>query len=1549
MPKLILDNGRIFDGVSFGYEGSNVEGEVVFSTNMTGYVESLTDPSFDGQILCLTYPLIGNYGVSGLTEQDEHGVLTKPESSRIWAAGLLITNLSEEYSHFEARSSLQDWLIKSEIPALQCVDTRELVKVLRTEGSMKGKIIIDDNLPILSRVASVPTVSRLKPTTFGAGSLHIALVDCGVKNNIIRSLLQVGFKITVVPHNYDYCHSFFDGIFLSNGPGDPSKCIETIMILRRYINAPRAKPVFGICLGNQILGLAAGCKIKKMTYGNRGFNQPVYMIEEDKTYITSQNHGYAIDSESLPKEWKVIAVNKNDGSNEGIRHCTKPFRSVQFHPEARGGPDDTMFMFRNFYRECLLHRNGCLPKEKILLLGSGGLNIGQAGEFDYSGSQAVETFKEQRYEVVLVNPNVASIQTTDGFADKVYYAPVTPDEVEKIIIKERPDYIALSFGGQTALNCGVELYKKGVLYRNSVKVLGTSIDSIRKTEDRELFSQEMRTIGQETPNSKSASSIEEAKNIANQIGYPILVRAAFALGGLGSGFCKNEIELVQLLTYTFSKSSQVLIDEDLRGWKEVEYEVMRDSIGNSIVVCNMENFDPLGIHTGDSIVVAPSQTLNNDEYNRLRRASLDIAAHLDIVGECNVQIALDPNSTRYKIIEVNPRLSRSSALASKATGYPIAAVAARLCLGTPLHSITNAATGNTTANFEPSLDYIVTKVPKWDTRKFEGVDPRLGSAMKSVGEVMALGRSFEESFQKGLRMATGFGFEPHGKEPTYDEIIEGLRNPTDDRVRLLAYAFYNQSVSIDEIMNLSSIDYWYLSKLDNIRKCHIMLKSQSLDSGLNILSAKRMGFSDDMIARACSCPEKQITKLRITNNILPMYKQIDTLGGEYESFTNYMYSTYWADYNDKLLETEKEYQTVVVVGSGKYRIGSSVEFDYCSFKCAEELRRLGYRTVMINYNPETLSTDFNKNDTLFFEEITCESVVGIYRFVNAMGVIVSMGGQEPNNIALSLEEAGLNILGSSVASINRCEDRSLYSSTLDKIKLDQPAWISAAKLDDVKAFVQDVGFPLVVRPSYVLSGAAMRIVNSQDELDRCIEDAEEVSPAHPVVLTKFIKNAIEVDVDAVGQNGNIVCYAICEHLEKAGVHSGDATLLLPPKSLSKEVKSLLLDKMSSLAWEFSITGPFNTQFLVTDGWIGIIETNLRASRSFPLVSKTYDIPFIKIATQAIMKRSGLDFMPLPDIPYCVVKSPKFSFNRLPGADPKLRIEMASTGEVASWASSHASAFVSNLLASQSNLKWKPLGQNVLLTGRNLIIKNMIVSNGHKVVSPDEFFNWEEIDIVIDVLGNSETREIRRNAIDRSVYLMTEIDQLEMLLEGLGTYQETQPYSEYKDRLYNHRLKLFVRQSFTECSSGGQERLQKALDSLGDLKVKGLFLDIELMNGNKAHNKDTFKSCFENEHGLAFTPDNFRQHRLKTLANSDAMLVFRTGLSESTVFEVAYNAMCGNKLPVFFAVDPGCEIKTTLLRELDGFNNVKHKYKVIEGGVENIASDPDFIEFLSEFN
>ena len=911
--------------------------------------------------------------------------------------------------------------------------------------------------------------------------------------------------------------------------------------------------------------------------------------------------------------------------------------------------------------------------KKVLILGSGALKIGEAGEFDYSGSQALKALKEEGIYTILINPNIATVQTSEGVADKIYFLPVTPYFVEKVIRKETPDGILLAFGGQTALNCGVKLYQSGVLEKYDVEVLGTPVQAIIDTEDRELFVKKLDEINVKTIKSIATDNLEDALEAADELGYPIIIRAAYALGGLGSGFCDNPDELKRMAEKALSFSPQILVEKSLKGWKEIEYEVVRDRFDNCITVCNMENFDPLGIHTGESIVVAPSQTLTNSEYHKLRELAIRIIRHIGIVGECNVQYAFDPQSEDYRVIEVNARLSRSSALASKATGYPLAFVAAKLGLGYGLFDLNNSVTKTTSAFFEPALDYIVCKIPRWDLAKFQDVDRELGSSMKSVGEVMAIGRTFEEAIQKGLRM---IGQGMHGfvsnKELVIADIDKALREPTDKRIFVISKAF-RQGYTIDQVHELTHIDKWFLQKLHNIIRTAIELETiqdiEKIPEDL-LRTAKKQGFSDFQIGRSIlqdKMDDAEATILTIRNlrkkkGITPVVKQIDTLAAEYPAQTNYLYLTYNGAENDvKYLGDQR---SVIVLGSGAYRIGSSVEFDWCSVNALNTIRKEGWRSVMINYNPETVSTDYDMCDRLYFDELTFERVMDIIELENPHGVILSTGGQIPNNLATRLDEQNVNILGTSATSIDNAEDRHKFSSMLDRLGIDQPRWRELSTFNDIFDFVDEVGYPVLVRPSYVLSGAAMNVCSNDTELKQFLQLAANVSKKHPVVVSEFIQHAKEIEMDAVACNGEVVMYAISEHIEFAGVHSGDATIQFPPQKLYVETVRRIKKIAGQIAKELKISGPFNIQFLAKNNDIKVIECNLRASRSFPFVSKVLKINFIELATKVMMglpveKPNKNEF----DLDYVGIKASQFSFSRLQKADPVLGVDMASTGEV----------------------------------------------------------------------------------------------------------------------------------------------------------------------------------------------------------------------------------------------------------------------------------------------
>ena len=1040
--------------------------------------------------------------------------------------------------------------------------------------------------------------------------------------------------------------------------------------------------------------------------------------------------------------------------------------------------------------------------KKVLLLGSGALKIGEAGEFDYSGSQALKALREEGIETVLINPNIATVQTSEGVADQIYFLPVQPYFVEEVIKKERPDGILLSFGGQTALNCGVELYRNGILDKYNVKVLGTPVQAIIDTEDRELFVEKLDEIGVKTIKSEACENMEQARKAAAELGYPVIIRAAYALGGLGSGFADNEEELVKIAEKAFSFSPQVLVEKSLKGWKEIEYEVVRDRYDNCITVCNMENFDPLGIHTGESIVIAPSQTLTNSEYHKLRALAIKIIRHIGIVGECNVQYAFDPQSEDYRVIEVNARLSRSSALASKATGYPLAFVAAKLGMGYGLFELKNSVTKTTSAFFEPALDYVVCKIPRWDLSKFRGVDKELGSSMKSVGEVMAIGRNFEEAIQKGLRM---IGQGMHGfvenKELEIEDIDAALREPTDKRVFVISKAMH-KGYTVDQIHELTKIDKWFLEKLQHIidideamKKCNI----NTLDKEL-LRTAKVYGFTDFQIARAVGLEDELksmrkaslvVRNRRKNYGILPVVKQIDTLAAEYPAQTNYLYVTYAGVKSDITFENDK--RSIIVLGSGAYRIGSSVEFDWCGVQALNTIRKEGYRSVMINYNPETVSTDYDMCDRLYFDELTFERVMDIIDLETPYGVIVSTGGQIPNNLAMLLDEQHVPILGTKAQDIDNAEDRAKFSQMLTNNGINQPEWSALTSMEDIDRFIERVGFPVLVRPSYVLSGAAMNVCSNEDELRRFLQLAANVSEDHPVVVSKFIEHAKEIEMDAVAKNGEVIAYAISEHIEFAGVHSGDATIQFPPQKLYVETVRRCKRVGRQIAKELHINGPFNIQFMARDNDILVIECNLRASRSFPFVSKVLKINLIELATRVML---GLPVEKpsknLFDLDYVGIKASQFSFNRLQKADPVLGVDMSSTGEVGCLGDDTNTALLKSMLSVGHRIPKK----NILLSTGGakqkvamLDAAKMLIDHGYKLYATggtSKFLNengienthvlWpsEEgdepkaldllhdhtIDMVVNIPKNLTSSEltngykIRRAAIDLNVPLIT---------------------------------------------------------------------------------------------------------------------------------------------------------------------------------------------------
>ncbi|KAJ4315168.1 Carbamoyl-phosphate synthase [Fusarium piperis] len=1425
---LELEDGSSFQGYSFGAKKS-IAGELVFQTGMVGYPESVTDPSYRGQILVITFPLVGNYGVPSRETMDEllGDLPAHFESSQIHIAGLVTASYcGEDFSHFLAESSLGTWLKEQGVPAMYGVDTRALTKKIREKGSMLGKMRLEApglangalngqvDAPLAATplehfeqidwvnpntknlVAEVsikapklykppPSVARKHPS---GRTIRVLCLDVGMKYNQLRCFLKRGVEVLVCPWDYDIASAIdeYDGLFLSNGPGDPAVLENTVKNISAVLENNKI-PVFGICLGHQLLARASGAKTTKMKFGNRGHNIPCTSMVTGKCHITSQNHGFAVDAASLTNGWKELFVNANDGSNEGIMHAEKPYFSVQFHPESTPGPRDTEFLFDVFINTiancaenpALLQAPVSFPGgtieenerlhprvsvRKVLVLGSGGLSIGQAGEFDYSGSQAIKALKEEGIYTVLINPNIATIQTSKGLADKVYFLPVNADFVRKVIQYERPDAIYVTFGGQTALQVGIQL--KDEFEGLGVKVLGTPIDTIITTEDRELFARSMDSIGEKCAKSASASNIDEAMHVVKDIGFPVIVRAAYALGGLGSGFANNEDELLDLCNKAFAASPQVLIERSMKGWKEIEYEVVRDAQDNCITVCNMENFDPLGIHTGDSIVVAPSQTLSDEDYNMLRTTAVNVIRHLGVVGECNIQYALNPFSREYCIIEVNARLSRSSALASKATGYPLAFIAAKLGLGIPLKEISNSVTKVTCACFEPSLDYVVVKMPRWDLKKFTRVSTQLGSSMKSVGEVMSIGRSFEEAIQKAIR-AIDFHNLGFGETKALMSIDDELQTPSDQRLFAIANAMH-EGYTVDKIWELTKIDKWFLRKLKGLSDFAKKMTSYSTTdiatSPSILLQAKRLGFCDRQLAKFWSSNEIAVRRLRLEAGIQPFVKQIDTVAAEFPAFTNYLYMTYNASEHDVNFEDHG----VMVLGSGVYRIGSSVEFDWCSVRAIRTLRATGFKTIMVNYNPETVSTDYDEADKLYFENINLETVLDIYQLENSSGVLGAMGGQTPNNIALPLHRAGVKVLGTSPEMIDNAENRYKFSRMLDRIEVDQPTWKELTSFAEAKAFCDKVSYPVLVRPSYVLSGAAMNTVYSEKDLENYLAQAAEVSREHPVVITKYIENAKEIEMDAVAKDGNVIGHFISEHVENAGVHSGDATLILPPQDLEQTTIDRIVEATRKIGAALNVTGPFNIQFIAKDNDIKVIECNVRASRSFPFVSKVMGVDLIEMATKAIMGQPFQEYPPTDLAPDCVgVKVPQFSFSRLSGADPVLGVEMASTGEVACFGVDKAEAYLKALMSTGFKIPKK----NILLSIGSYKDKREMLPSiqklekiGYKLFATSgtaDFLQEHGVQVqYLEVLGKEEdtssefslTQHLAKNTIDLYINL-----------------------------------------------------------------------------------------------------------------------------------------------------------------------------------------------------
>ena len=1646
---LELENGTRFIGTVFGFRGQ-VAGELVFQTGITGYPETLTDPSYAKQLLVFTTPLINNYGMpshqikySSNTNNTTYELDNNYECDRPVLSAIIIKEYTHNGSHYDNWKSLDKWCLENKVIGISGIDTRKLTQIIREEGDCCARIypinLIGTRKVSFLNIGELDLVSSVscKEKIFYSSNINlpnldkkkqIILFDCGCKNSQIITFLNRGIDVLRVPNSYiptsNELHEY-DGIFLSNGPGNPETNIKLINFLKKLIQNGYEKPIFGICLGHQLMGLSQDITIEKMKYGNRGQNIPVEYIfsngnESQRCLITSQNHGYCLSNTSIENHsnWRVMFKNANDSSNEGFCHNNKPYFSVQFHPEGRPGPEDANFLFDIFHLllmdntlnvsslvesklklvncvELKTQENKIIKKEgKVLIIGSGGLSIGQAGEFDYSGSQAIKAFKEEGLETLLVNPNIATIQTS--IADKVFYTPITKEFITQIIEKERPKYITVSFGGQTALNVGIQLWESDVLDKWGVEILGTNLKTVQITEDRYEFKEVLKhpDINLEVPPSHSVTNIEGALRVANNLGYPVLVRAGFCLGGQGSGFANNDEELVELVEKALSISDIVIIDRSLKGWKELEYEIIRDANDNCICICNMENLDPLGVHTGESIVVAPSQTLNDIEYQSMRSACFRIVRHLQIVGECNVQFALDPNSSKFYVIEMNARLSRSSALASKATGYPLAYVAAKIGLGYPLPRITNNVTGTTTACFEPSLDYLVIKIPRWDLTKFDGVSYKLGSHMKSVGEVMGIGRDFREAFMKTIRMSGMFGeteiLNILNKELMGNKTDECLLSdvwlfnflqPNYQRILRLfncmitfkrMYPGLHNLDIIDKIYTATKIDRWFLWQILSIVELYHNTSNNIIPDTLDkdvILKLKQYGFSDNQISHTFKnkFTSLDIKNLRYQYNILPKIKQIDTVAGEFPCHTNYLYLTYLDTNSDTcLFEVKDKKELVIVLGSGVYRIGSSVEFDWCSVSCVRKLRELGYNTIMVNHNPETVSTDYDEADKLFFEELTPEVVSDIYYLekhivassidnYQVKGLVMAMGGQSANNIVMELHKNKIPILGTSPEMIDNAENRYKFSRLLDNIGIDQPQWKELTTLEDARVFCHKVNYPCLVRPSYVLSGAGMTVVYTDDELDKYLGNAKEISPDYPVVVSKFIDNAKEIEVDAVAQNGKVVILAISEHIENAGVHSGEATLVLPAPDLTPDTIERIKQIVFSIGNNLNVNGPFNLQLIAKDDKLKVIECNLRVSRSFPFASKTLNINLIDIATKVIIQPE-IDIS--NSIPSTVnfdrigVKVPQFSFHRLEGANYQLGVEMASTGEVACFGNNRNVAYLKALMS--TGFKIAPITntralisigdldcKEELLTSIKFMFSmgwnvEMTVGTGkyyqqylHLDKGKNKFivYQKEDYDLILDKIKQKQYNvvinvsskcvdkvfpvrerfgfQLRRLALDFQIPLLINIKKAKLYMESIYYYyHNSKEFNWVYDTRYNINDKNLQNTEKNNKMSLAPTVIQNALQCISyqekrqvtKVVTKVVFKDKHIMDA-KQFNRNMLRQIFLRSQEIMYSQQGGNSNNISSLLNGKVIgLLFYTPSSRTRCsFESAIKKLGGDTI------------------------------------------------------
>ena len=1307
MGFLYLETGEIFEGKSIGFDGVNV-GELVFNTSMVGYQEILTDPSYAGQIITMTYPLIGNYGINK----------SYSESEGVQARGFVVKKVSDIDSNFMTEGTIQEFLINNKVVAIEGVDTRDITRNIRDKGVVKSIIsskellsneVMDlfNNFKDISDIAKDVTVSEKKVIKGeNENGPKVGILDLGVKQNIVRNLIKRSREVIIYPmstNTDEIIRDEVDGIHISNGPGDPAVHTEVIKTIAELVEI---MPVFGICFGHQLLSLAMGAKTYKMTFGHRGGNHGVKNIKTNKSFICSQNHGYAVDSESLKNtKLEPYYLNLNDETVEGVIHTEKHAFSVQFHPESAPGPNDTEFIFDDFIKMINGSKAGKTLKEifdqpafenkkqkinKVLIIGSGPIIIGQAAEFDYSGTQACKAIKEEGIEIVLLNSNPATIMTDENIADRVYIEPINVETVERIIQKEKPDGILAGFGGQTALNLAMKLEEEGILAKYGIKLLGINSESIKRAEDRELFKELLEKIEEPVAKSAIVSTIIDAVEFSNEINYPIIVRPAYTLGGSGGGIANNETELVEIVErgLTLSPINQVLIERSLLGWKEVEYEVMRDKKGNFITVCNMENFDPVGVHTGDSIVVAPSQTLTNFEYQMLRDSSYRIIDELKIEGGCNVQFALDPISHNYIVIEVNPRVSRSSALASKATGYPIAKIAAKIALGYTLDELINYVTQKSSAFFEPAIDYIVVKVPKWPFNKFKTASPTLNTQMKATGEVMSISRTFESAFMKAIISLegdyTGLGLN---REISNAELEEMIVTSHYERAFAIAESL-RRGKTIDEIHKISKIDKWFLTGLQNI----IDVENSLINNPDNIAikNAEKMCFLDEEIEKLLNMSDENMKELRDAEKIYPVYKMVDTCAGEFEAVTPYYYSTF--EDKDEVIVTENK--KIIIIGSGPIRIGQGIEFDYCSVHGVWAIKELGYEAIIINNNPETVSTDFDTSDKLYFESLHIDDVMNIIKKEKPYGVILQFGGQTSINLAEKLEKYGVKILGTDFESIDLAEDRIKFKEFLNNLDIKSPDGAIATSYSEALEIVNVLDYPVMIRPSYVIGGRAMKIVYTDKELEEYLAEAKKVGDA-TILIDKYLEG-IEIEVDAISDGKDILIPGIMEHIEKTGVHSGDSITAYPPLTLSDEIIEKLVETTKRIAINIKNKGLINIQYALKDGELYIIEVNPRASRTVPILSKITETPMIKIATR-IMLGEKLEDMEYgkglkPNKNFHAIKYPVFSTEKLSDVDIFLGPEMKSTGEILAIDSDLNKAIYKGFLATNIS-KIEPIGKN----------------------------------------------------------------------------------------------------------------------------------------------------------------------------------------------------------------------------------------------------------------